>query len=164
MTTIAYKDGIMACDSAWSDESLVLTWRTKIIRLASGGLLGEAGDCDSRSVVTLFDKVTTPARLPSRKELLDLAMEYSAILVLPKGKIFHVVMERDGAHWAGGLYEIGEQFFSVGAGYAHAFTAMECGKTARDAVVQACRRNLHSHLPVHVMRLTDKLRPIRKKR
>ena len=66
MTTIACKDGVMACDSCWTDANwLHSTTLTKIIRLKSGALLGEAGDNDSRAVVKLlqnckkFDQVPT---------------------------------------------------------------------------------------------------------
>jgi hypothetical protein len=157
MTTVAYKDGWMACDSAWSDERQVLTRRPKIIRLASGGLLGEAGACDTRAIVSLFDKVKKPTQLPPRKELVDMKIDYSGLLVLPSGKIFHVFMDepeedRDGP-WDGGVYDISERFFAVGSGRSYALAIMEDGGTARRAVEIACRRDSASRTPVHVMRL-----------
>ena len=74
----------MACDSAWSDNSTLITRRNKIVRLKSGGLIGSAGDDDSRAVEALFDRVKTPAGLPTRKELLELVIDYVGIVVLPK--------------------------------------------------------------------------------
>jgi hypothetical protein len=142
----------MACDSAWSDNSTLITRRNKIVRLKSGGLIGSAGDDDSRAVEALFDRVKTPAGLPTRKELLELVIDYVGIVVLPKGRIYHVAINEPSdhqTHWTGGLFEIGESFHAVGSGSVHAITAMECGKTARDAVHAAINRDMHCRAPVY---------------
>jgi len=163
MTTIAYKDGVMACDSAWSSEDgTLITRRNKIVRLKSGGLIGSAGDDDSRAVEALFEKVRTPAGLPTRKQLLELQIDYVGIVVLPKGRIYHVTIDPppgDHEYWSGGLFEIGESYHAVGSGAVHAITAMECGKSARDAVNLAIRRDNNCRPPVHSFSLLalDKL-------
>jgi len=163
MTVIAYRDGLMACDSAWSDDLTLITRRSKITRLKSGGLLGSAGDDDDRALIELFDKVKTPSGFPSRKQLIDLAMDYAGILVLPSGRLFHVGIdapEKNGV-WAAGIFEYGEDYASVGSGKYHAMTAMECGKNARDACHMAIRRDLRCRPPVHVVPL---VRPVVKKK
>lgn len=152
MTTVAFKDNVMACDSAWMDEHELLTKRPKIIRLPSGGLLGEAGSCDTRDIHELFAQVKTPGQIPSRKKLLELKNDYSAIFVTPKGRIFHVYIDEPsaaGGDWDAGCYEVGEPFFAVGSGKSYAFAIMESGGSAQQAVAIACRRDKHTRPPVH---------------
>ena len=163
MTAIAYKDGLMACDSAWSDEQYLVTRATKIVRLPSGTLLGEAGDDDSRAFRELLSRVKTPKGLPSRKQLLELQMDYCAILVFPRGRIFHIQVDEPSdhnklSHWTGGIFEIGESYHAIGTGKEHAVTAMECGKSARDAVYAAIRRNNQCRAPVHTLSLTPPIK------
>jgi hypothetical protein len=146
---------MMACDSAWADEDgMVMTRRTKITRLASGALLGEAGDDDSRHVQALFAHAKTPRSLPTRKQLADLALDYDAVLVLPKGKVYNVSISHDKAKgWLGSLFEVTEGYHAVGAGAAHALTAMDCNRSAKEAVNLAIKRNIHCRIPIHVVPL-----------
>jgi len=168
MTCVAYKDGIMACDTACTENDVVLTHMTKIFRLPGGAILGEAGEADSRSVRELLKNVKTPRNLPTRKELLDLQIDYAGLLVLPKGRIFYLYIDephKDSSNWSGGLFEVGESFFAIGSGRAYALAAMECGKSARDAVYAAIRREIHCRAPVHTMPLIPpEPRPKRRKK
>ncbi len=155
MTTIAYANGMMACDSAWADDDgMVMTRRTKITRLASGALLGEAGDDDSRHVQVLFAHAKSPRSLPTRAQLAEMALDYDAVLVLPGGKVYNVSIWHDTAKgWLGGLFEVAEGYHAVGAGAAHALTAMDCNRSAKEAVAFAIRRNIHCRAPIHVVPL-----------
>ena len=159
MTVVAYCKGIMACDSAWSDDTgMLLTRCSKLTRLPSGAIIGEAGDDDSRHVQELLGKAKSPAGLPSREALLKLTIDYAGLLVFPKGRIFSISIsapvhgERD--HWTAGLFEVAESYYAIGHGAAHAFTAMECGKSAHDAIRLACRRDMMCREPIHMMHLT----------
>ena len=148
----------MACDSCYAESDMVITKRTKIVRLASGALLGSAGDSDSRHVDVLFTHVKTPRGLPTRKQLLDCQIDYHGLLVLPKGRVYFVAIcqpEKDSphGHWTGGIDEISEGYHSIGSGSPHALTAMDFGKSAKDAVAVACRRDLNSRPPIHVVPL-----------
>ncbi|HUD10871.1 MAG TPA: hypothetical protein VMS08_00550 [Candidatus Saccharimonadia bacterium] len=165
MTTIAFSAGYMSADSSWNDADGLLTRRSKIIKLSSGGLLGEAGAYDTRDMIELLDKVKKPAQLPSRRQIGDLKLEYSAILVLPGGKIYHVFAdppETDSGHWDSGVYEVGETFFAVGSGKSYAFAILEEGGSAKRAVEIACRRDLNTRPPVHVVQLPVKNVPKRR--
>jgi len=145
----------MASDSAWSDEDgMSITRRTKITRLASGSLLGEAGDDDSRHVQALFAHVKTPRSLPTRKQLSEMALDYDAVLVLPNGKVYNITIEHDEKKgWLGSLFEVAEGYHAVGAGAAHALTAMDCQRSSKEAVNLAIRRNIHCRAPIHVVPL-----------
>lgn len=160
MTTIAYRDGIMACDSCWSYDDGLDTSQTKIRRLVSGALLGSAGDNDSRELEHLFDKVRTRGQLPTKAALLALRCDYLGILVLPGGAVFKVgATHVSEANWDKGfsedigIWEINAPFTTVGTGSRWATGAMAAGKSAREAVQIACRYDLNSRPPIYVVPL-----------
>jgi ATP-dependent protease HslVU (ClpYQ) peptidase subunit len=160
MTTIAYKDGLMASDSAASDDWQILTHKSqKVYRLGSGGLMGMSGDADARSILVLFNDCKTPKGLPAKKEIIKEETDFDAILVLPKGKIFHVWCnepEEDGKPWHAGVMEIGEGFYAVGSGALFALSLLDAGQSARDAVLYACKRDFYSRPPVTAIPLVVK--------
>lgn len=151
----------MACDSAWSDEDGVLTRRPKIIKLPSGGLLGEAGACDTRDMIALLGRIKHPKNLPTRKQLIELKLDYSGLLVLPSGRIFHVYCDEPESKgdWDCGIFETGETYYAIGSGRPYAFGAMMAGANARTAVMIAAQRDKHTRTPVHVTRLPSLQRP-----
>jgi len=160
MTTIAYKDGIMACDSCWSDNEAVDTQQTKVRRLSSGALLGSAGDNDSRQIERLFDKVKTPTGLPDKAAILALRVSYSGIIVLPRGRVYKIgATHVSEAHWDSemdediGVWEINAAFVACGSGKEFALGAMAAGKSAHEAVKIACRFDINSRTPTYAYHL-----------
>jgi ATP-dependent protease HslVU (ClpYQ) peptidase subunit len=167
MTTIAYTNRVLACDSCYSSREVVYTRAPKIHRLTSGGLFGFAGDADARAVVELFDRIKSERHLPTRKVILDLQVDTDALFIMPNGKIFNIECGYSEGHWEGGLYEWGERYAATGSGGKFALVAMECGKTAVEAVHMACRRDINSCPPVHQLTLIGaekrKAAPLRKR-
>lgn len=160
MTTIAYKDGVMASDSQCTDDfSAFLTKTRKIDRLQNGALLGQAGDADSREISALLSKAT-PKKLPSRKELGDTKTKFHGILAFPNSRVFLVCVEASGegsdGGWRGEVVEIEERMCAVGSGYQFALGAMAAGKSAKQAVEIACRYDIYSRSPVREMHVTTK--------
>lgn len=160
MTTIAYRNGIMASDSCWSYNDTVDTMQTKMRRLKGGCIIGSAGTSDSRDVEALFDKVKTPAGLPSPEALGRMRCDYLGLLVLPKGRLYKVCCTGiTETNWDGerdaefGLWEISFDFAAVGSGAPVALGALSAGKNAKEAVRIACMWDLYSKAPVHVMPL-----------
>jgi ATP-dependent protease HslVU (ClpYQ) peptidase subunit len=159
MTTIAYRDGVMACDSCWTYGGTVDTLTTKISRLSSGALFGTAGQNDGRSLVAMLDKVKTPAQLPSYESLMALRADILGLLVLPKGRVYKIATTMTSPeNWDSemedyGLWEISGPFAAVGSGGDMALVAMDCGKSARDAVRIACKYDPNSRAPVHMASL-----------
>jgi len=157
MTTIAYCKGVMACDSAYaSNDHMLLTKRSKIMRLSSGALWGGAGDDDDRALVELFDKIRYPRQFPSREAILKLTFPCDVLYVMPNGRIFNISAEEPEehqTHWSGGIMEVAESYYAVGSGAAYALTAMECQRSAREAVEAAIRRDLNCRAPVHALPL-----------
>jgi ATP-dependent protease HslVU (ClpYQ) peptidase subunit len=152
MTTIAYKDGIMACDSKCTDDYGAFLTRThKIYRLANGALLGTAGDADARELMELLGK-STVKRLPSRKELADTKCRFDGIMAFQNGRVFGVTIYQNDmgseTEWAGQIVEIEERMAAVGSGYQFALGAMSAGRSAAEAVTVACRYDSYSQGPV----------------
>ena len=156
MTTIAYKDGIMAADSKCTDSwsGAFVTKTHKIWRLKNKALVGQCGDADSRDVFALLENAT-PRKMPTRQALADTKCSGSYIVAFPKGQVFLVDIETrdmgDGAEWSGSSLEMEERWCAVGSGQQFALGAMAAGKSAQDAVLIACRYDSFSQAPVRVV-------------
>ncbi len=151
MTVIAYKDGVMACDSCWSDNGLVANSANKIVRLSSGGLLGEAGDSDTRDIIALLDKVKKAAQLPPREAISKLGIDYAALLVLPDASLWHVYADIEKKDY--GLFPVRLPFAAVGCGKQLAIGAMAAGASAVQAASIACQWDTMCRPPIHQARL-----------
>jgi S-methylmethionine-dependent homocysteine/selenocysteine methylase len=165
VTTIAVKDGEMACDSCWTDCNwLYGTSMNKITRLKSGALLGEAGDNDSRAVVKLLQNCKTFDQLPTAIELSDCKVDYAALILFPDGTMAQISIEHDQTveeAYHGGAWPVNRGCSAVGTGAAVAIGAMRAGKSAREAVAIACGEDPNSKLPVHSYRIEKK--PVKKR-
>lgn len=162
MTVIAWRNGIMACDSCWSTAGFQNVSMIKIKRLSSGALLGQAGDNDCRAIEDLLDKIKDPKKLPSRRELMETRVDFCGLLALPKGGVWIVCTGKVDAQ---GFPDNGEADFgvypattmggyaAVGSGGDVALAAMDAGANPKLAVEIACRRNVYCRLPVHQVRL-----------
>lgn len=165
MTTIAFKDGVMAADSKCTDDhGAFLTKCRKIDRLANGALLGQSGDGDARELFALLGKAT-PKRLPSRAELAETKVDFHGILAFPNGRVFmvyvytHDIGSSDSA-WTGQIIEMEERICAVGSGQQFALGAMKAGRSAAEAVAIACHYDSYSQLPVK----SESVKPLPTKR
>lgn len=153
MTTIAYKAGVMACDSSWTNDSgAVATLANKIFRLASGAIVGECGDNDSRAVRQLLDKIKSFDKMPMPKELAECKTDYGALIAFPNGELAEISISFN-KEWRAGAWKVNRGFSAVGSGGELAIGYMGAGKTAAQAVQFSCSWDPYSSLPVHVTRL-----------
>jgi hypothetical protein len=159
----------MACDSCWDDNGTQVVSAIKIQRLASGALLGMAGDNDGRAIVALLDKVKDPKKLPTRAQIAETKTACSALIAFIKGGVWVISSGRvDEAGWPDkeddedlGVWPAGSMggYCAIGSGSDVALGAMDAGADAKRAVEIACRRNINCRLPVHVVPLFDKSHP-----
>lgn len=168
MTVIAWRNGIMACDSCWSIAGTQIASAIKIRRLSSGALLGGAGDNDARAIEALFEKVKDPRKMPSRAELAATRVDFCGLLALPRGGVFTISsVKHDEAGWVdneddedaeAGIWFATSMggYAAVGSGGDCALAAMDAGADAKRAVEIACRRNVYCRPPVHIRRLIEK--------
>lgn len=165
MTTIAYKDGVMASDSAWVYAGTQTSSASKILRLSSGALLGEAGDNDSRVIRPLLEKILCFAKIPLGKELAATNVDYSALLAFPNGEVAIILIGHDDKRgWYGEAWKATRGCAAVGSGCDLAYGAMSMGASAAQAVAVACKWNIDSRLPVHTeaVQLRVKSKPKKK--
>jgi ATP-dependent protease HslVU (ClpYQ) peptidase subunit len=153
MTTVCFRDATMASDSKCTDGWGAFTTKTrKIDRLASGALLGQAGDADAREIIKLLSAAKKPEDLPSRAELAATKTDFDGILVFPSGEVFYIyvyVLDHGSeVEWTGQVLEVQEGMAAVGSGAQFALGAMAAGKSAADAVAIACHYDSASGLPV----------------
>jgi hypothetical protein len=159
LTTIAYRDGVMAGDSCWQANNLQTTSMTKVTKLSSGSLFGAAGDGDIRALLTLLDKIRLLDRMPSRADLAALRCDVQAIWVFPQGQISMIAIAPGGLdgdnldHYDAQIWPANRGFAAVGTGAELAIGAMAAGKDARHAVGIACKFDINSRLPIHSVEL-----------
>jgi len=139
MTTVAYKNGVMAADSAITDGVMRGGKLWKITRHdASGALLGVAG-----KVTEVVDYLNYFRRYGVTKSKKFSLAESTGLIATVEGTVMLVE--------ASTIYPIEEEYFAIGSGAAMAMTAMRCGCSAIIAVKIACELDLFSGPPVRAL-------------
>jgi hypothetical protein len=143
MTTIAYRDGIVASDSLYSmSDGRIYQWHKKIWRFPNGIIYGAAGDDDDRALRELFEN-TSPPNVPDRSDIAECRSNTHAIVVYPDGKAWLIECELQMVQgqpvWMGSASELAHPFMAVGSGGAYAHAAMQMGATAEQAIKEAIK-------------------------
>jgi ATP-dependent protease HslVU (ClpYQ) peptidase subunit len=147
MTVITYRDGVMACDSCWSEDNLVIAMQPKIFRLRGGALYGAAGDVDDRAIMDAVEGARTPADLPSFQFLFDIKNDVQALVVFPNGDVY--LIETDPA----GVMPVRAPFSAIGCGKKIALGALAAGKSAVEAAEIACEYDVFCRPPIYLLNL-----------
>jgi ATP-dependent protease HslVU (ClpYQ) peptidase subunit len=141
VTTIAYRDGVLASDSRLTLGEVICTDKCKKIwRLADGGLFGASGNNESGLIVLKALQKDTP--LPK------LDGEMYAIHIRPNGRIY-VSEGRLWDHWP-------EAFIACGSGQQAALAAMRSGADAVTAVKAGIALDVYSGGRVQKLELKRK--------
>lgn len=143
MTVIAYRNGVMACDSliTAADDWIMPYTATKIERTPHGGLLGFAGNLFLRKqFIDWFDK----GRVGPQPDLGD---EAKAIHVDHEGRVTLFMYK--------GALEVAGEFFAIGSGSIPALAAMHMGAGPERAVAIACLLDTCSGGDVHAASLNE---------
>lgn len=137
MTTVAFRDGVMACDSRYSETSVGGTRGPKVFRKKIGKrevLIGIAGDVFA---AMLFVDWYGTSNADLYKTLTEMTEDSFGILIWDGKRLL------EANHYCRPC-ELGEPYYALGSGGVHAITAMDCGKTAIQAVQMAIKRDIHS--------------------
>lgn len=137
MTTIVYRDGVMAADSRATACNGSISRMTKLFRVR-GDIVGFAGEASSALV--FHDWYKRPDRKDIPQALRDGSADFSALVLTSKG-----LLEYD--KWCRAM-TVEDEFYAIGSGTLAALGAMHQGATARQAVAIACRIDPHSGPPV----------------
>ena len=123
MTTIAWKDGVLAADTRVTIGDVIdPSEHKKVFRLKNGALIGLSGDAG-----VMMRVLKQLRRDPDDFESIDVhKAELNAIYVSADGKVF----ERDSNGWT----RITAKYAATGSGYVPALVAMRMGASAREAI------------------------------
>jgi ATP-dependent protease HslVU (ClpYQ) peptidase subunit len=123
MTTLAYRDGVLAGDTRTTDEAdgILPGHVRKVLRLKNGTLIGFAGGL--ATMQTIFRDIK---KNPNGVLNIQPNEELEGLLIYADGK----VMQLDGGGWT----ERDADFYAIGSGAVPARVAMRCGLDARAAV------------------------------
>lgn len=150
MTTVAYRDNIMAGDSCLStgDENTIYVGDVdKVFRLKDGSLFAASGDSECQQIMRVLESGAKDHKIPGL--LAKIKSESECMLVRPDGRMYWIVVD-DGY---GEFTEFKDQFCAIGSGKDFAYGAMEAGASALEAVRCASRRHAFTRGPFMFMDL-----------
>lgn len=143
MTTIAYRDGVMAADSQVTSGNRKLR-TSKARRLKGGGLIGGTGNL--AHVLKLFRWADGGLRRGNKPEFPDGGADAECLLVKADGTVWLLDEELEPMQFE-------DPFLAIGSGGPYAMAAMECGRTPEEAVEVAAKFDAATSGPVQVWRL-----------
>lgn len=131
MTTIAYKDGVIAYDSRQTRSGSIVTDNCEKGRVVNGTSFFLCGAvCDEDALIAAY--FGTPSKVPV--ECSGFAVQDGALMLLGHDDntgIWKQVLDL-------------REFDAIGSGAAHALTAMDMGASAEKAVAMAAKRDLYT--------------------
>ncbi len=133
MTTIAIKDGVMACDSLVSAGHSKTMFQFPKIILHNDVYYGFAGAC--HDIIIMQDLITGVIDLEDVPD--SVTVTY---ITMPKNGAGYKCYFRKGVCTKMKL----PAFYAIGSGSDYALTAMSCGKSATEAVKEAIKWDLFS--------------------
>ena len=137
MTTIAYKDGVIAYDSRITVGNTIVDDQANKMVERDGHVLfctGSTPDCEALIEVYCGRK-------------LSLAPIDASGIAVTDGLIYYIGWNQTDGLWKSAIRA--GNVYSIGSGSAYAFTAMDCGKSAKKAVEMAKKRDTYTGGLVH---------------
>lgn len=140
MTTIAYRDGLVAVDTQVGD--CPVEYQRKWGKLADGRVVAACGNGEERpAVMAWLDQGGEPSRFPKLEEI--------QVIVFDAVSVYEYL-----PHSHGHPYERKpEPFFAWGSGADVAIGAMAAGASAEEAVRIAARYDVHTGGEIEVIHL-----------
>lgn len=143
MTTIAYRDGVMAAESLITADGMRAgVVRAKLARSPQGHIGGAAGTLGSNIQFAIWVEAGMPK---SKAPQLD-DDRFDALLVAPDGAMFYVCRRLT-------LCQFDAPFAAIGSGERYAMAAMEMGASAERAIDVAMKFDTDSGGDIAVMEL-----------
>ena len=150
MTTIAYRNGVMAADTLANDGTLKVCCNSKKILhvFTRFSLIGCAGYVsETEAFAEWLEGGMQPGEKPKVSENFD-TIEVALPTAADPGVVHH---------WDDHLtpYRLDAEFYALGNGGHFAMGAMAAGCSAEEAVKLAIEHTIHSGGEVQIMRLSD---------
>lgn len=142
MTTIAYRDGVLAADTGMTVGAVLLGHTTKIVRRADNDMAGSAGDAAYAAAFLdwfMNGEIGSPPEAKEDSDYFDRGIIFRAdgtIMVFePRGR-----------------FPIRAKYYAFGSGREFAIGAMYTGANAAQAVLAAIAHDPHTNGDVTVLR------------
>ena len=142
VTTIAYRDGILAVDSQVSDGNRFDGTMQKWAR-GHGWIAAMAGAANRFEVMKTV--TIDPENVPAFEK--TALSENEELIIVTEAGVFFCN--------SNGLLKFDADFYVAGSGGSLAMGAMAAGATAEQAVQIACKYDIKTCEPVHVLRVND---------
>lgn len=162
MTTIAYRDGIMAAEGKMTLGDMVIKLDTEKVFWVNNHLVGVCGRARAINTFVTWLQKMTDYHIVNQEvgELVDLvppALEddegYSALVVTPSRQVL--------MYEGNTPIDMGSDVpMSVGSGSCFALAAMKAGATAEEAVKVACELDVYSGGEITVVQLEEEPEPL----
>lgn len=141
MTTIVYHENIIACDSRETDGSLITTDSFNKITKKNGVVFVCSGaDCDLERFIEAYNGIETKGSIRVRSIIDD------------HGTVYVAGVDDDDGFWK---EEITGRPYAIGNGEKYAWTALDLGCTAVEAVKMAMKRDIHTGGRVRIHRVEE---------
>ena len=145
MTTIAFRDGVMAADTmAHSSEKLCRS--KKLFRVSNGEVIGFSGVwIDGKLFVDWYDKGADRDEPPPWRTQGDEKVNFNALVLTADGIYewsYELVADR-----------VLDDFWAIGTGSSAALAAMRCGRNAQEAIYIAMQIDPYTGGEVETMEL-----------
>lgn len=129
MTTIVHYKGEIACDSRITARGSICTDKAVKRHVVDGYQFFMAGSCCDYA--KFYDAFICGHNHGD--------LDCGAIVVLPDRRVVRASTNADGSVWMSECQH--DEPEAIGSGSAHAITAIDCGKTVREAVKMAAKRD-----------------------
>lgn len=134
MTTIAYRDGVLAADTAMCQGGVMVGSVVKIARRFNGDMCGSAGDAVYNAAFTRWFVLGEDGPAPEAKQETN---------YFDRGVIFRKAGGID-VFEPRGRFSVIASYFAIGSGKESALGAMFAGASAFDAIRAACAHDPHT--------------------
>jgi len=150
MTTIAYKDGVLAADGRETIDGAIFNESAiKIANLGNGLYFAGSGDSDDRAIREILGS----GQIPSVEDLREIKQEHYGILADAKANKLYYVAADDKACAINDIPI--DRPFATGSGGVYALGAMLAGASAKEAVQAAKKIDVNSGGKVRCVQLWE---------
>lgn len=147
MTTIAYRDGVLAADTSMTVSGVMVGRMVKIVRRADGDMAGGAGDA---AMVGTFNEWFLAGESGTRPELKEGDNWIDRSVIFRRSGAIDIFEPR-------GRFTCTAPYYAVGSGKEAALGAMFAGADAETAVRAAMEHDPHTKGDVTVLRAEDQI-------
>lgn len=144
MTTIAYKDGIVAYDSRAVKGDIIIDDEFDKCEEFNNHYFFYSGDpCDLEMFINAFFDV---------ERNMDVIPNCEVIVVDDKGNVWNCSVNDENILWKFKVKE--DKIMAIGSGISHALTAMDCGCSAEEAVKMAAKRDVNTGGEIRIFKVS----------